>query len=73
MATKLIKCPECGEKITELNAFSEVCETFYLTKKKEPEYQGLDYCEGHNCYCCPECGEQLAKTELEAIKILKGV
>lgn len=72
MATKLIRCPEYKETITELNAVSSVISSLRLIRGK-PDYQGLDYCEGYDAYECPECHERVAMTEAQAIKILKGV
>ena len=67
------QCPnqECKEEITELNAVGSTMESASL-KNGVIDYQGLDYCEGHDHYECPECHEDLFKTEAEAVKFLKG-
>ena len=69
-----MRCPACGAEVDRL--INEVKATekfgFTLTEDGEPSYEFIDgEPEDDGIYVCPMCGEVLARSEEEAIKLLK--
>jgi len=64
------KCFQCDAEIKVLDAYSEVCQTYTLDKKGNPEFYGRDHLDGFTSFNCPECSEELFTDEKEAIKFL---
>lgn len=70
------KCPECEKEIVGLEYYSKVeaVQRFKIDSNSMPEYSEMsDFGEHQDDeYCCPECGQIVATTEEDAIKVLEG-
>jgi len=67
------RCPECGEKITNLHQKSDVVEVFSYNPIDEgvKDYYPIETCGHRNLgYFCPKCEWKIAQTEKEAKKFL---
>ena len=70
-------CPKCYQEISHLYEIVTVLSkiVFEVTPKGNPNYGDMetgDVPMDSQGFVCPECGEEVAKTEEEAIKILTG-
>lgn len=78
MSKKLVaKCPSCGEVIDHLECHERIYKQtpFKLDKKGKPKYGQATYDSDGSfddsvSYVCPECGEEVAVYQEEAIDIL---
>lgn len=72
----MAKCPICESDIDHLICYWSVDEKQYfeLDSQGGPDYEHIDYIprdDDDTEYICPECGNDLAHNERDAIKFLK--
>ncbi len=73
---KVLKCPECDEKIEELHNVQSGLKTwrFYINEKGETDYEQIEFNTDDevNDWRCPNCDEVIAYSEGDAEKFLRG-
>lgn len=70
--SEMIKCPECGEPITELHQDVRT-ETTVYSLDSDGNYEAKDFISTYEeigGFYCPECYEELAETREEAVELL---
>lgn len=71
----MFKCPKCGGESEHLKHWQESSVSYDFTIDKDGSgiYNQSEIIGGEdNSWECPECGEELCRTEEEAIELLGG-
>lgn len=69
----MVKCPKCKAEIDWFKAYSERVYSFDIDDKGNGAYELRDDINVCTSFECPECDEELFKSEGEATNFLKGV